>query len=68
MATSPDVTTVEILTLQKVRDQKSSRVVTAGQSFLCQVSLDLQCKQVPERVTSITLTHQRMLKQVSSPL
>lgn len=41
--------TVEILTLEKVRDQKSSCIVAAGQSFLCQVSLDLQCKQVPER-------------------
>jgi len=49
MATSHNVTTVEILTLQNVRDQKSGRIVAAGQSFLCQVSLDLQRKQVPER-------------------
>lgn len=36
-----------ILTLQEVGDQQSSCVVTAGQSLLCQVPLDLQCKQVP---------------------
>lgn len=53
MGTSPNVTTVKVLTLQKVRDQKSSRIVTAGQSFLCQVSLDLQRKQVPERELQI---------------
>lgn len=45
--TSSSVRPAGILTLQKVGDQQSSRVVTAGQSLLCQVPLDLQCKQVP---------------------
>lgn len=46
-----------ILTLQEVRDQQGGRVVAAGQTFLRQVPLDLQRKQVPESEPQLGVTN-----------